>query len=129
MSVSKASTDLFFSLESDLHRPDVRSSRRRVAELLADGFIEFGSSGRVYDKATIIAALACEASSGSAAPPQVSEFVVRAISEDAFLITYKSSRSAAAMEKARQTLRSSIWKMIEGRWQMVFHQGTIIPEA
>ena len=25
----------------------------------------------------------------------------------------------------QHVLRSSIWKLIDGRWQMVFHQGTL----
>ena len=36
------------NLEQQLLREEVRSSADRVAELLADGFIEYGSSGRIY---------------------------------------------------------------------------------
>ncbi|HEX6899722.1 MAG TPA: hypothetical protein VF789_08415 [Thermoanaerobaculia bacterium] len=43
-------------LELFLLDPDVRKSER-VAELRADGFIEFGSSGRIYTKEDVIAAL------------------------------------------------------------------------
>ena len=35
------------SLEEALHRPEIRRSRKAVEGLLAEGFVEFGSSGRV----------------------------------------------------------------------------------
>ncbi|WP_370676935.1 DUF4440 domain-containing protein [Pleomorphomonas sp. PLEO] len=49
--------EFFRSLERTLHRPEVRRSPETVGALLADDFIEFGSSGTVYDKASIIEAL------------------------------------------------------------------------
>ena len=44
-------------LEERLLQPDVRRSPRALADLLADEFVEFGSSGRIFDKPQIIAAL------------------------------------------------------------------------
>ena len=45
------------TLEERLLQPDVRRSAQAVASLLADEFVEFGSSGRVFDKTQIITAL------------------------------------------------------------------------
>lgn len=42
--------------ELSLLQPSVRKSEQ-VAELLAEGFVEFGGSGRVFSKAKIIACL------------------------------------------------------------------------
>lgn len=46
-------------LEEALLLPDVRKSERLV-ELLADNFVEFGSSGRIYTKADLVATLQAE---------------------------------------------------------------------
>ena len=54
MKISGQRTSEFFELETALHKKSVRNSPEAVTELLADEFMEFGSSGRVFDKATII---------------------------------------------------------------------------
>ena len=41
-------------LEEDLVRPDVRCSPEKMVALLADDFVEFGSSGRRYGKADLL---------------------------------------------------------------------------
>jgi len=43
---------------------------------LADEFVEFGKSGRVYDKQVTIDALAGESVSGASIVPQVTDFSV-----------------------------------------------------
>ena len=40
------------------------------------------------------------------------------------LATYRLARSDSADGVPEYFLRSSIWKLIGKRWQMVFHQGT-----
>jgi Domain of unknown function (DUF4440) len=44
-------------LEERLLAPDVRGSPAAADARLGDDFVEFGSSGTVYDKASILAAL------------------------------------------------------------------------
>jgi hypothetical protein len=119
--------DFFRNLEQKLHRPEIRRSPDAVCALLADEFIEFGSSGTVYDKASIIEALSEEPVAAAALIPEVHHFAVQSIASDAVLVTYQSSRYLDGTAK-RVTLRSSIWKLIDGRWQMLFHQGTIVPQ-
>ena len=41
------------------------------------------------------------------------------------LVTYRIARRASPEESPQHLLRSSIWKLIDGQWQMVFHQGTM----
>lgn len=127
MSAANSDLEFFRSLEQKLHRPEVRRSPDAVRALLADEFIEFGSSGRVYNKASIVAALAEESTAEAALVPDVHHFAVQAIAPDAVLVTYRSSRRYPDGASTRTTLRSSIWKLIEGRWQMLFHQGTVVP--
>ena len=106
------------SLEEELLRPDVRRNSARVAELLADDFREFGASGRIFDKASILRELSDE----SPARLSLSDFACRQIAPDAVLVTYRSTRSDRAGE--RTALRSSLWLHRDGRWQLLFHQGT-----
>lgn len=128
MSFTEPDADLFYSLETSLHRPDTRMSPQQVSDLLADEFFEFGKSGRVYNKQITVDALASEGSSGSSIVPQVADFSVTSLSSDVVLVTYRSIRVADEASRNFETLRSSIWKLGSGRWQMVFHQGTPIPQ-
>jgi hypothetical protein len=127
MTVDRIDVEVFRRLEQDLHRSEVRSSRAAVSALLTDDFMEFGSSGKVYNKAAIIDALVQEAPSDPAALPEVYDFTVKPITAEAVLVLYRSVRRPDGVTPEKQTLRSSIWKLIDGRWQMFFHQGTIVP--
>ena len=101
-------------LEKQLHEPEVRHNPAEVARLLADEFREFGSSGRVYDKAAVLNALAEE----TQAPIEADSFAAVRIAPGAALLTYRSARSGL------RSLRSSLWVHREQRWQLLFHQGT-----
>ena len=105
------------ALERELLMPSVRASDR-VAQLLADDFVEFGSSGRSYSKASIIAALHDEAPTTVTA----TDFAVRMLSAEVALVTYRSHSHAQPDVHA---LRSSIWRRDSDAWRMVFHQGTL----
>jgi hypothetical protein len=104
-------------LEEELHASSVRKSDR-VAELLADSFIEFGSSGNAYSKAQIISALAAEVATEISA----TDFSVQSITPDVALLTYRACRHSA---HDVFSLRSSIWQLQAGQWRMLFHQGTL----
>ena len=111
-------TEQFRALEQALHRPEIRASREAVEALLDDGFVEFGSSGRTYERTSLIDRLTREAPAAGAALPVVLDFDARALAPDVVLVTYRS----VAVD--RTVLRSSIWKCHGGDWRMVFHQGT-----
>jgi len=109
-------------LEEQLLQPEVRASRERLAALLADDFVEFGGSGKVLDKRKVIAALAKEQ---MPAKLSLSRFAVTMLADDIGLVTYRATRSTGR-GRSTKSLRSSIWRLREGDWQMVFHQGTRI---
>jgi hypothetical protein len=116
MRLSGKDRDIFWELETALHKKQVRNSRAAVSELLADEFIEFGSSGRTFNKSQIIEALEKEKSDQQV---EVEDFDAQELAPAVVLVTY--------VVKGTRTLRSSIWKSIDGRWQMVFYQGTKAP--
>ena len=103
-------------LEMALHDPKVRHSER-TAQLLAEDFVEFGSSGQIYSKATILPLLSIQAPRTISA----SRFSVRRIAPDAALLTYLACHPASANAFS---LRSSVWQFQDGQWRILFHQGT-----
>ncbi len=112
--------ELIRPLEERLLQADVRQSADDVAELLADNFVEIGSSGRIFDKQATIDGLQHE----SSVEILLTDYRARILAPDVILFTYRAIRSASAPGQAAQSLRSSIWKRLDGRWQLVFHQGT-----
>ena len=107
-------------LEEQLLQREVRGSTERLAALLAEDFVEFGSSGQVFDKKQIIAALAKEIPTKRS----LTDFVTTMLAEDIVLVTYRATRLSQTPDVVH-TLRSSIWRRNNGQWQMVFHQGTL----
>jgi hypothetical protein len=112
------------ALEEQLLDPAVRCNTEFVSSLLADDFLEFGSSGRIFDKAAILEELRNETSRTT---PRLSDFAVRPLAADAMLVTYRTTRLNSSGEPTGQALRSSIWIIRDNRWQITFHQGTIAP--
>ena len=104
------------SLEKKLLVSTTRKSINILDELLADDFKEFGKSGLVYNKQDILSRLPVEASKEFNAK----YFEVKSLGNTAYLINFRT------LENGIEVLRSSIWKSIDGRLQMVFHQGAEI---
>lgn len=113
---------LLVALEMGLLDSEIRSSAAQLADLIADDFVEFGSSGETYDKEQIIALLLAETEN----TPQTrtaGDFTTRWLADDTALVTFHAIRSVNG--KSTKTLRASIWKYRNTRWQMIFHQGTL----
>jgi hypothetical protein len=124
VSVSPAVATLLRSLEEELLKPEVRHSPDRVGNLLSDDFIEFGSSGRVFNKQQVIEALEREGPADSTIRLSLVDFIARGLASNVILVTYLTIQEGGPGTRQDSRLRSTIWKLIEGRWQMVFHQGT-----
>ncbi|RDL51221.1 hypothetical protein BLJAPNOD_02353 [Ensifer sp. M14] len=112
------------ALEEALHRPEVRRSRTAVEALLAQGFVEFGASGTRYHRAEMIELLCEEDDTPADGVLEATDFALTPISPDAVLLIYRTVRKGSDGSEKR-ALRSSIWKRNAGRWQMLFHQGTL----
>jgi hypothetical protein len=112
--------ELIRRMEERLLVPEVRKSGKELDELLADDFIEIGTSG-VYNKRQIIESLKDE-------PPtkrSLFDFKTFTLAPDVILVTYRIDQYISSDSSPVHSMRSSIWKLLDGRWQMVFHQGTI----
>lgn len=107
------------ALEESHLQPEVRTSIEELDKLLADDFFEFGSSGKVIYKKD------CLVEGGVGVKVfSLHDFEIHPLAKDIVLTTYRVKDET----RKQETLRSTIWKQIGGRWQMVFHQGTIIQE-
>ncbi|MPR07520.1 DUF4440 domain-containing protein [Microvirga tunisiensis] len=118
---------LFQNLEEELLRPETRSSRERTDALLADDFVEFGASGRVYDKALMLAALAEEQANPPPIEREITDFTVRSLAGDLVPVTYRVTRRRKDTPGEARFLRSSIWRHEAVGWRMTLHQGTPLP--
>ncbi|THE10756.1 DUF4440 domain-containing protein [Bacillus timonensis] len=96
---------------------EVRKSREELDKILADDFFEIGSSGYMFNKKE------CLDSGVALTEMSLHNYEIHPLAPDVVLTTY----FIVDKTRNRNTLRSSIWKHIDGRWQLYFHQGTITP--
>ncbi|MFZ1082797.1 MAG: DUF4440 domain-containing protein [Candidatus Kryptoniota bacterium] len=108
-------------LEECLLLPGVRSNAEELVSLIADDFVEFGSSGLVYNKEQVLEGLIHVPSLGII----MENFQVKQLASNIVLATYRAVKRDDAKLTTMQSLRSSIWRRSDGRWQIVFHQGTM----
>lgn len=109
-----------YQLEQRLLQPEVRKSTDGIAMLLADDFIEFGSSGRIFYKQQVVE----ELPHATSVRMTLLDFNAKTLASDVVLTTFRVVKHNEAGTEIMHSLRSSIWKFLDGRWQMVFHQGT-----
>lgn len=111
-------------LEARLQIPSVRTSRRQLELLLADEFQEFGASGRIYNKRKVIDALCSDPGETRRRYATFQKMSIAWLADDVALLTYRSVKTEGDDPRRHLANRASIWRRIDGRWQMVFHQGT-----
>ena len=104
------------ALELRLQDPSTRKDPAAIGELLSADFREFGASGIVWDRATLLETLSAEPPD----PITSEDFHCQRLSTHLALLTY------TAANPARKTLRSSLWRLEGDRWRVLFHQGTVI---
>jgi hypothetical protein len=102
-------------LEEKLLKTEIRTSKEELSHILADAFFEFGSSGKVLYKDESIGEEGL-----SVVQMKLSDFDIHPLSEEIVLTTYRIYNEV----NKEHSLRSSIWKLIDGSWKMHFHQGT-----
>lgn len=103
--------------ELALLAPSVRLDPIQVDELLDPEFREVGVSGRLWDRAATISALA----EGASAPQEgveSSEMTGWSIAANLVLLIYVTNQGG------RRARRSSMWRQTDGVWRLLYHQGT-----
>ncbi|CAN7449074.1 DUF4440 domain-containing protein [Neorhizobium sp. LjRoot104] len=121
MSAASPLADHLLALELALQSREVRGSEQKLRELLAPEFREFGRSGLAYTFDDIVTRLVAETGPNNTS---ISDFSAEMLSDTIALATYRGTRIDDDGSKLF-TNRSSIWRLdADGRWRMVFHQGT-----
>ncbi|QDQ03094.1 DUF4440 domain-containing protein [Lysinibacillus fusiformis] len=88
-------------------------------KILAEEYVEFGSSGMKYDKTMQLSSLVNEAGLLKI-PYTISDFTIKQLAPNIIHSTYCTT----TMANGKKSLRSSIWQLHETAWKMYFHQGT-----
>ncbi|WP_329454993.1 nuclear transport factor 2 family protein [Streptomyces sp. NBC_01497] len=96
--------------------PAVQSSPVLLGALLHPDFRSFGSSGRTWDRETLMSELRAR---GPAAPPAtVSGLQAVQLAPDVVHVTFDADVNG------RRAHRSSVWRRHGDEWLLYFHQGT-----
>ncbi|MDB6121443.1 MAG: hypothetical protein JWQ71_436 [Pedosphaera sp.] len=118
MELSKQDRAELERLEEELWREETRFDRKRMSEIIAPDFLEYGRSGRIYRRED---SLAISRQPIDAVLP-LPDFEARLLHQEVAQITYNSAVTYdGVVQRAR---RSSIWSRIPGGWVLRFHQGT-----
>jgi hypothetical protein len=107
--------DQLIELEHALWRAETRFDAEFMERVLAEDFLEFGRSGRVYRRADTLAV------TDDTIDAHLRDFQLSMIAPDVALLTYVSEVQHETLDLAN---RSSLWLRRDGRWQLRFHQGT-----
>jgi hypothetical protein len=104
-------------LEERLLSQAVRRSPEILDSLISDDFLEFGSSGRIWSKVDVLNGL------DPIGEFSLSDIQVTELGTEYALITYQ----LALIDDGNRTtsLRSSIWRLEDQGWRVLFHQGTL----
>jgi hypothetical protein len=120
MDLSAEETRQLRQLELELLQTDTRRSAERLSTLLAEEFVEYGASGKRYDKPQTIKALA---ESPSSDQTTLRQFTARRLAKNLALVTYQSEKQVPDGDN-QLALRSSIWRQTRNGWRILFHQAT-----
>ena len=112
--------------EPIFHRLELGTTWADFEAQTAADFWEVGASGRRYSRETVWATLEAryadpEYEAGDAW--ETSEAQCRRVAPDTYLLTY------TLRQEERLTRRLTVWQMTDGRWRILYHQGTVVADA
>jgi len=108
--------------EPIFHNPEFGSTTAEFERSMVPDYWEVGASGRRYSRDFILQKLTKSVPyvDAAAAGWQTSEFGLRGLGPDTYLLTYTLDQAG------RRTRRATIWQSSEAGWRILYHQGTII---
>jgi hypothetical protein len=116
---TSATVDEVEKLERELLSSETRANPQRVAEVLDDGFLEIGSSGQYWNKASVVTFLKDEAPFEF----EMSLIQSRLLNSSTVLLFYDLTVTTPTGE-THKSLRTSLWRRTD-QWRMLWHQGTV----
>ena len=114
-------------LEKDLVRAEKMHNLSFIDEVLAPDFVEVAGNGRLYTRAEIMEIVKDIQIDDYA----LDNFRVLNVRDEAGIVVYEAAvrGSYKGQPFPARNLLSSTWRRQKGRWQMVFHTSTPIPQA
>lgn len=105
--------------------PEARHAREELAAVIADDFAEIGRAGRLYDKASAIAALLAEPAPDASSPTRtIHDFQARELAPDVVQVMFRLVVDLGRGGPPSESRRTSIWVRRDARWKILYHQGT-----
>ncbi|MBD2803445.1 DUF4440 domain-containing protein [Xenorhabdus sp. ZM] len=104
-----------------------RNNADWLQAVLHDNFLEISRSGYIYTKKIVLDTLTLEIKTTSNIFAK--NFSMSILNTNTALLTYDSYEMDRTDTPFNQALRSSIWQLSScGKWQLRFHQGTLLME-
>lgn len=111
------------TLEPLIYAANAGKTRDYFEALLAEDFWEVGASGLRYSREYVLGELEKRQQNPREEAWHISGEHVKQISETDFLFTF------TLHQPTRLSRRASIWHRGGERWQLVYHQGTVVQPA
>ncbi len=108
-----------YKLEVSLTEAETLSSVEKLNQIFADDFIEYGTSGMIYNKNTLLKFLPTNLETKY----KLYDFEIIKLANDVIQTRFKTDRIHTDGTQVT-SLRSSLWKKDGDKWQIHFHQGT-----
>jgi hypothetical protein len=113
--------DELMQREPLFHRADLGIDREDFERMTAPEFWEVGASGRRYSRDFVLNVLEERYQNATDDVWEVEDFYCVKIAADNYLVSY------TLFQGERMTRRTSIWRRAAVGWQVVYHQGTVVP--
>ena len=88
--------------------------------IAAPTFWEVGASGRCYDRQYVLNVLRERTADPAPQDWRATDFHVAPAGANHYLLTY------TLHQPQRITRRLTVWRCSDGRWQAIYHQGTVV---
>lgn len=103
-------------LERELLQPEVRKSAKRISEILADDFVEFGMEGKKFTKKDIVKLLP-KSKSEKNEKYKATSFRAKAIAQDTILLTYRASIGLYVAHSGKSAAMIGKWFFIKEQYK------------
>lgn len=109
--------------EPIFHHPEkFGKTKLDIENQMCDEFWEVGASGSIYTRQDVIETLLERYNDPNYQDIwETSDFLLTQIAPDNYLLTYNLIQN-----NSRHTRRSTIWRRVNGSWEILYHQGTVI---
>lgn len=106
--------------EPIFHCREYGTSREALLDMTADDFWEIGASGQIYSRSSVVETLLERYRAQEEDTFSCSEFRIRQLADDLYQLSY------LLQQPGRLTRRTTLWRKSDGKWKIVFHQGTLV---